>query len=359
MGSRPTAYAQRCILAAAAALPATAVAILPAAAQSPAEFYAGRNVELVIGYTVGAAYDTNGRVVARHLGKHIPGKPNVVVRNMPGAGSLVSANHMYNAAARDGSVIGMFSRGNAMYPLLEGPAKFEADKFNWIGSSSKEVSLVISWGTTPFKSIEDIRRNEMLVGATSAGADSVVFPAILNATIGTRLKAVTGYPGNAEALLAMEKGEVHGSSAMSLGTVRTSKPDWLTGSGKVNLLLQMALEPHPTMLKGVPMALDLATEPVARQALELVLSRQAKAYPVVAPPGVPADRVAALRAAFVEMTRDGDFIADSLKAGFDVELVTGQDIEALIKRVYGAPAAAIARARAAVATESRKGESKK
>jgi tripartite-type tricarboxylate transporter receptor subunit TctC len=331
-----------------------ATAVLPAAAQTPAEFYAGRNIELVIGYTVGAAYDMNGRVVARHLGRFIPGKPTVVVRNMPGAGSLVSANHLFNAAPRDGSVVGMFSRGNAMYPLLEGPAKFEAEKFNWIGSSSKEVSLVLSWGTTPFKTVEDIRRNEMMVGATSAGADSVVFPAILNATIGTRMKVVTGYPGNAEALLAMEKGELHGSSAMSLSTVRTSKPDWLSGGGKVNLLLQMALEPHPTLLKGVPVALDLATEPISRQALELVLSRQAKAYPVVAPPGVPADRVATLRAAFVEMTKDAEFIAESQKAGFDVELVTGQEIDGLVKRVYAAPQAAVERARAAVMADRKK-----
>ncbi len=330
------------------------LAVEGAAAQgSPAEFYAGKNLEFVIGYTVGAAYDSNGRIVARHIGKHIPGKPNVIVRNMPGAGSLVSANHLYSIASRDGSVIGMFSRGNAMYPLLEGDAKFEAEKFNWIGSASKETSLVISGGATPFKTVENIRRNEMTVGATGAGADTVVLPAILNATIGTKLKPITGYPGNAEALLALERGEVHGNAGMSLGTVRTARPAWLTG-GVVNLLVQMALEPHPTLLKNVPLALNLATDPIDRQALELVLSRQSMAYPVLAPPGVPADRVAVLRAAFMATMKDAEFIADLERAGFEVSPMPGEEIATLIKRVYAAPAEAISRARAAVAVGNKK-----
>lgn len=333
---------------AAALLSIASVATAQTSTQTPAEFYAGRNVEFVIGYSVGGAYDTNGRIVARHIGKHIPGKPTVVVRNMPGAGSLVSANHLFNAAAKDGSVIGAFSRGNAMYPLLEGPAKFDPEKFNWIGSSTKEVSLVASWGNTPFKSIEDIRRTEMAVGATGAGGDTVVMPLILNATIGTRFKAVTGYPGTAEAMLAMEKGEVHGIASLSLATIRTAKPDWLTG--KLNLILQLALEPHPTLLKGVPLALDLATDLVSKQALELVLSRQTKAYPVTAPPGVPADRVATLRAAFMATMKDPEFAAEMAKAGFEISPVSGAEIDALIKRVYASPQAAIDRARAAVAS---------
>ena len=317
-----------------------------------AEFYTGRNIELVVGSSVGAAYDTNGRVVARHIGKHIPGNPNVVVRNMPGAGGLVSANHVFNAAARDGTVLGIFNRGIAMYPLLEGAAKFDPQKFNWIGSSTKETSLVAASATTQFKTIDDVRRNEMLVGATGTGADTVVLPLILNATIGTRLKPVLGYPGNAEALLAMENGEVHGTSGLSLGTVRSAKPEWLTG-GKVNIILQLALNAHPTLLKGVPLALDLATEPVARQALELVLSRQAKAYPISAPPGVPAERVAALRAAFTATMKDPVFIADLEKAGFELSPVSGEEIAALLSRVYSAPSPAIELARAAVATTAK------
>lgn len=319
-------------------------------AQAPADFYAGKNLEFIIGYTVGAAYDSNGRVVARHIGKYIPGKPNVIVRNMPGAGSLVSTNHLYNLAVRDGTVIAMFSRGNAMFPLLESGAKFDAERLNWIGSSSKETSLVISWGTTAFKSVEDIRREEMMVGATGAGADTIVMPAILNATIGTRMKAVTGYPGNAEALLALERGEVQGSGAMSLGTVRTAKPDWLTTPGKINVLLQLALEKHPTMFKTVPLALDLASDPVNRQALELVMSRQGMAYPIATPPGVPADRVAALRQAFMQTMKDPEFKADLEKAGFELDPVSGEQIAAIIKRVYAAPKEAIDRARAAVAS---------
>jgi tripartite-type tricarboxylate transporter receptor subunit TctC len=332
----------------ACALVLSILLLAPAAAQTPAEFYAGRTVELIIGYGPGAAYDSNGRVVARHLAKHIPGKPTIVVRNMPGAGSLVSTNHIYNAAPRDGSTIGLFSRGNAMYPLLESGAKFEAQKLNWIGSSSKETSFVLSLGTSAFKTVEDLRRVEMLVGATGAGADTVVMPAILNATIGTKMKPVTGYPGNAEALLALERGEVQGTGAMSIGTIRTARPDWLT-SGKVNFLIQLALEKHPTLFKQVPLALDLATDPVNRQSLELVMSRQAMAYPFAAPPGVPADRIAALRAAFMATMKDPEFIADAQKAGFEVDPVSGEEIADIIKRVYGAPREAIERARSAVA----------
>lgn len=333
---------------------AVAAGASPAHAQgAPAEAFAGKQIELVVGYSVGGGYDTVGRLVARHIGKHIPGKPLVVVRNMPGAGSLVAANHLFNTSVRDGTVIGVFSRGNAMYPLLEDrPAKFEPEKFNWIGSTSKEIGLVAAWGTTPFKTVEDIRRNEILIGATGAGADSVVLPAILNATIGTRVKPVTGYPGNAEIQLAMERGEVHGTAGLSLSNIRTSKPDWLDGT-KVNIILQLALEPHPTLLKGVPVAIDLATDPVGRQALELVLSRQSKAYPVVAPPGVPADRVATLRSAFMAMTRDAEYIAELTKAGFENSPLSGEDVATLIKRVYAAPPEAVARARAAVASSAK------
>lgn len=318
-----------------------------------AEPFAGKQIEMVIGYSVGGGYDTVGRLVARYIGRHIPGKPLVVVRNMPGAGSLVAANHLFNTPVRDGTVIGVFSRGNAMYPLLEGrPARFEPAQFNWIGSTSKEIGLVAAWGTTPFKTVEDIRRNEILIGATGAGADSVVLPAILNATLGTRVKPVTGYPGNAEIQMAMERGEVHGTAGLSLSNIRNAKPDWLDGT-KVNIILQLALEPHPTLLKGVPVAIDLATDPIDRQALELVLSRQSKAYPVVAPPGVPADRVATLRSAFMAMTRDAEYVAELTKAGFENSPMSGEAVAALIKRVYAAPPEAVARARAAVATSAK------
>lgn len=331
----------------------TALTLVPgASAQSAAEFYAGRTVELVIGYSVGAAYDSSGRLIARHMGRHIPGKPSFVVRNMPGAGSLVSANHMYNLAAKDGSVIGLFSRGNAMYPLLEGGAKFDALKFNWIGSPSKETSLVISWGATPFKTFQDIQRSEMLVGATGAGADSIVMAQVLNMSAGTKLKPVTGYPGNAEALLAMERGEVQGSAAVSLGNIRAARPQWLSDR-LINPLAQLALEPHPKDVKGVPLAIEFATSPVDRQVLELVLSRQQMAYPLVAPPDTPADRVAALRAALMAMAKDPEYIADAVKAGFDVDPVSGQEIEDLIKRVYASPKEAVERARAAVATKGK------
>ena len=324
-----------------------------ASADPVADFYRGRQITFVIGYTVGAAYDANGRLVARHLGRNVPGQPQVVVQNMPGAGSLTSANHLYNVAPKDGTVIGIFSRGNAMYPLLEGQAQFDALKFGWIGSSQKETSLVLTWHTTPFKTLEDIKRNEMVVGATGAGADSIVYAQAFNALLGTRMKIVTGYPGNNEVMLAMERGEVHGAPSASIGTLMSGRPQWLT-EGKVNLIAQIALEKHPTKFKDVPLAAEHALSPLDRQAFELIAARQAMAYPVTAPPGIPAERLEALRTAFLATMKDPDFVADAEKAGMEVDPIGGAELAALVARIYASPAEAIARARAADASPARK-----
>lgn len=324
-----------------------------ARADPVADFYRGKQITFVIGYTVGAAYDANGRLVARYLGRHVPGQPQVVVQNMPGAGSLASANHLYNVAPKDGTVIGMFSRGNAMYPLLEGQAQFDALKFGWIGSSQKETSLVLTWATTPFKTLEDIRRSEVVVGATGAGADSIVYAQALNALVGTKMRIVTGYPGNNEVMLAMERGEVQGAPSASIGTLMSGRPHWIS-ERKVNLIAQIALEKHPRSFKDVPLAADHALSPLDRQAFELIASRQTMAYPVTAPPGVPAERLAALRSAFMATMKDAEFIADAEKAGMEVEPIGGEALSALVARIYASPPEAVARARAAVAVPAKK-----
>jgi tripartite-type tricarboxylate transporter receptor subunit TctC len=300
---------------------------------------------LVIGYPPGAIYDVYGRLVAKHIGKHLPGTPNVVVQNMPGAGSLRSANYLYAVAPKDGSTLGLFARGLAMQPLLDPQGiAFDAQKFNWIGSTSAEVSVVIASAASPFKTIEDAQQREMIVSASGSGADSVIFPYILNGVIGTRFKVVTGYPGNADMLLAVERGEAHGNAGTSWISLVSIRPDWVRDR-KVNVLLQMANRKHPD-LASVPLALDLAKSEQDRKVLELIFSRQGMAYPFVAPPDVPPDRLRALRAAFAATMQDPEFRADAKRQSLEIDPVTGEEIAALVRQVYASPADVVARARA-------------
>lgn len=332
------------------------VSCLPqsATAQEPvAQFYKGRTVTIVVGYTTGGAYDTHARVTARHWTRHIPGNPVIVLQNMPGAGSLVSANHVYNVAPKDGTVLGTFSRGNAMYPLLEGQAQFDPMKFNWIGSPAKETSLTIAWHQTPFKTIEDLRSKELVVGATGAGGDSFVMPHMFNATLGTKFKVVSGYPGTNDAMLAIERGEIQGIASVSYGVVKATRPSWFA-EGKLNVILQQALEPHPTDFKGVPMAQSFATNPIDRQALELVLSRQTMAYPITAPPGVDPERIKALRTSFDATMKDPEFLAEANKVGMEVDTVSGERIAEIITKLYASPREAVQRAASIIASGSKK-----
>jgi tripartite-type tricarboxylate transporter receptor subunit TctC len=302
-------------------------------------------VTVVVGYPPGAIYDVYGRLLARHIGRNLPGNPTVVVQNMPGAGSLRAANYLFSVAPKDGSTIGLFARGIAMQPLLDAQGiQFDAQKFNWIGSTSSEVSVVIASATTPFKSIEDAREREMVVSASGTGADSVIFPYILNGVIGTKFKVVTGYPGNADMLLAVERGEAHGNAGTSWISLVSIKPDWVRDR-KVNVLLQMASKKHPD-LAHVPLALDLAKNESDVRVLDLIFSRQSMAYPFVAPPGIPAERLAALRQGFDATMKDPEFLGEAKRLNLDIDPVSGEEIAALVRKIYGSPADVIARAKA-------------
>src|SRR5581483_4586754 len=236
-------------------------------------------VNVIVGYQPGAAYDIYMRTLARHLGKHLPGNPTIIAQNMAGAGSLRAANFLFNAAPKDGFTIGMFARGLAMQPLLDNQGiQFEAQKFNWLGSLSQEVSMVLSWHTRPFKTIDDIRRREMVVAATGSGADSVIFPYILNGVLGTKFKVITGYPGANDYLLAVERGEADGTAGASWGTLIAGKPDWIK-EHKVNLIVQLGTKRHPD-IKNVPLVMDFAKTESDRGVLELIFARQSMAYPV-------------------------------------------------------------------------------
>lgn len=330
------------------ALLTAVVAAAPVAAQPSIEsFYSSTPLTIIVGYSPGAAYDIYARTVGRYIGKHIPGNPKIIVQNMPGAGSMKAVNYIFALGRKDGSQIAAFARGIAMQPLLDDQGvQFDATKLEWIGSPSSEVSVVLSWHNTPFKRLEDAKQREMSVGASGSGADSAIFPRILNGVLGTKFKVVTGYPGNAEMLLAVERGEVDGNAGTSWATLSGSKKEWVTDK-KINILVQLGLKKHPD-LPDVPLVLDLASNAEERKVLELIVSRQAMAYPFAAPAGVPADRLRALRTAFDKMAQDPEFIADARKQGFDIDPMSGTEIAAIIKDLYGSPPALVERARAAL-----------
>jgi tripartite-type tricarboxylate transporter receptor subunit TctC len=323
---------------------AALVALLLMPVSTPAT---AQSVNLVVGFSPGAAYDIYMRTLARHIGRHLPGNPTVVPQNMAGAGSMRVANFLYNAAPKDGFTIGMFARGLAMQPLLDDQGvQYDARKLNWIGSLGTDVSMVFSWHTKPFKSLDDVRAREMVVGATGSGADSVIFPYILNGVLGTKFKVVTGYPGANDFLLAMERGETEGTAGVSWSTVSASKPDWVR-EHKINVLVQLGTKKHPD-LGAAPLVLDFAKTESDRGVLELIFSRQEMAYPVVAPPGVPAERVQVLRQALAATVKDPEYLADAKRQTLETDAVSGANITALIERLYQSPPEVVARAKAAL-----------
>jgi tripartite-type tricarboxylate transporter receptor subunit TctC len=305
-------------------------------AQTPADFYKGKNVELYIGYSVGGGYDLYARVLARHIAKHIPGNPTVVPKNMEGAGSLRLANWLAKAAPRDGSVFGTFGRGVPFYPLLGLPgAQFKATDFSWIGSASNEVSMCVSWGTSKITKIEDVQTTQMIVGGTGPSDDTVQFPRVLNGVLGTKFKVISSYPGGNDIVLAMERGEVEGRCGWSWSTIVATHPDWVNDK-KIHLLIQLALQKHPD-LPDVPLIADMAKTPEQKNVIKLMFARQVVGRPYVAPPGIPKERLTILREAFMRTMADPDFLADAKKLELEISPVSGPAVEQLLNEVYATP----------------------
>ncbi|HYA07800.1 MAG TPA: tripartite tricarboxylate transporter substrate-binding protein [Xanthobacteraceae bacterium] len=320
-------------------LGAAAVVALPCAlaqAQSPADFYKGKIIDLDIGYSVGGGYDLYARLIARHLGDHIPGNPTVVPKNMEGAGSLRLANYLYTAAPRDGTVIGAVARGAAFDPLLnESGAQFDASKFSWIGSANNEVSVCVARTSSGITSFNDVLVKPLTVGSTGVGDDTYQFPAVMNAVIGTRFKIVTGYPGGNDVSLALERGEVQGRCGWSWSSIVATRMNWIATKRMV-VLVQMSLSKHPD-LPDVPLVMDLAKTDEQRQIFKLVFARQVMGRPYVAPPDVPAERLAVLRQAFSETMADPDFLSETTQNKFEINPVSGERVEALVKEAYRTP----------------------
>jgi tripartite-type tricarboxylate transporter receptor subunit TctC len=317
------------------------------AQDSIATFYKNRQIKIAVGFSAGGSSSLYAQALARHMGKYIPGNPALVVQHMPGAGGLVAANYVYNNAARDGSEFAITSRTAALEPLLGNQnARFDPLKFNWIGNANIENSVCIVWHTAPAKSIDDIFVKEVIVGGANTAAQEVMFPRAFNKLLGTKFKIVTGYPGSTELLLAMERGEVQGFCGIGWTFVKLRKGDWLKEK-KINILFQMALKKHPE-IPDVPAILDYAKRPQDRQVLELLFAPQDMGRPFFAPPGIPDERVRVLRSAFLQTLKDAAFLEEAEKQGIEVQPVSGEDIQALLERVYATSKEVVERAKAVV-----------
>ena len=331
--------------------PLVALALLASAQEgltqdSVADFYKGRQIKISVGFSAGGSSSLYAQSLARHMGKYLPGNPTLVVQHMPGAGGLVAANYVYNNAARDGSEFAITARTAALEPLLGNlNARFDPLKFNWIGNANIENSVCIAWHTAAVKKVEDVFASELIVGGASSAAQEVMFPRALNKLLGTKFKIVTGYPGSTEILLAMERGETQGFCGIGWTFVKLRKGDWLKEK-KINVLFQMALEKHPE-IPDVPAILDYAKNAEDRQVLELLFAPQEMGRPFFAPPGVPAERVRALRSAFTQTLKDAAFLEEAEKQGIEVQPLAGEDIQKLLERVYAAPKQVVDRAKAA------------
>jgi len=323
-------------------------ACAPARADPVEDFYRGRSVSLVIGYTVAGGYDTYARVLAHYLGRHIPGNPTIVPQNMAGAGSLRAANFLYNAAPKDGSVIGTFSRGMAMEPLIGASStQFDSRKFSWLGSGTDEVSTCVTWSDSAVKTWTDALTTPFTVGGEGSASDPDIFATVVRNVFGVKLRLVSGYPGSAEVALAIERREVDGRCGWSYSSLRQQRPEWIERK-QVNILVQLALKKSPE-LPDVPLITEFATTDRQRQILRLVFSRQAMARPFTAPPGIPAERKQALRKAFADTMADPAFLDEAKQRGLEVNPVSGDEIDTLIGDLYRSPADVVAEVRASIA----------
>ena len=329
-----------------ACLGALALVAAPGAhAQSVEQFFTRKTITISIGYTAGGSYDLYGRLVARHLGKHIPGQPTIVAQNMPGAGSLKAANYIYEVAPKDGTALGVVVESAALEQALSNPAaQFDAAKFTYLGRVATSNNIFMQWHTSKVQSIEDSKRYKSSLAGTGPGSIAETVPRLLNALAGTKFKLVSGYPASTQAMLAMERGEVEGSSS-SWAAVSVAKKDWLRDK-KIRIILQTAPE-RTAEIPDAPALPELAATTQDRQVYQLYASGSAIGRSVIAPPALPAERVQALRSAFDAMVKDPEFIADIRRLDIELDPLPGERVQELIAHTLNVPDAVRERAKLA------------
>lgn len=315
-----------------------------------AQFYTGKQIRLLIGPNIGTGYDVTARMIARHMGNHIPGKPTIVPQSMPGAGSMTMTNTLYNQGPFDGTAMGHSHNGMPAAPLLTPQsARFESSKIIWIGSTSSEAQVSYAWHTQPIKSIKDVMAREFSVGSQAPGSTMNDYPVALNALFGTKFKVVNGYKGTADIHKAMEAGEVMGVGAANWTSLLSFGEQWVKDK-KVTIFGQYALKSHAD-LKHVPLWIDLAKTEADKQAMHLLLSRLEAGRPFFLPPGVPGARVTALRRAFDVTMKDPAYIAEATKAKLEISPMTGEELTKLVAQISSTAPDVAARVRNALAAK--------
>jgi tripartite-type tricarboxylate transporter receptor subunit TctC len=328
-----------------------AVAIVPVRAEAVAEFYKGKTISMVVQTTTGNDYDNRGRLFARYMGDLLPGKPTIVARNMPGGGGVVASNWLAKVAPRDGSVISMLMQTASMNQALGmGQIQYDVRELGWIGNTSDTPSVVTVWHTAGAKTIEDAKKREIVLGGT-VGTASVIYPTVLNELVGTKFKVVTGYPGGNQINLAMESGEVQGRGSNSWSSWKSTRPEWIA-ENKIFNLVQIALRRAPD-LEGVPLMMELAQNDFDRDLLRFLSADTAIARAMVTTPGVPADRLAALRHAFDASMKLPALINEAAKLQMDLEWLSGPESQKIVTSIIEADPKVIARARDIVGTHAR------
>ena len=334
---------RRAIAAGFALAVATAV---PAHAQSVADFYKGKSVTLAIGFPVGGGYDLYARTLARHMGKHIPGNPSIVPQNMPGAGGLRVAQFLFTAAPKDGLAFGTFTRMAGTAPLLDPSLKYDSAKFTWLGAITDAVSVCTTWHASPVKTWNDFLEKPVSFGGTGVNNEIDIFTNVYKNVFNTNAKLVSGYQGTAGIMLAMERGELDGVCGIDWTTLKAQRPHWIKQK-QINVLAQTAFRKDPD-LPHVPLIMELTKDPEKLQILKLFVSAQELARPFAAPPGLPADRAAALVAAFDATMKDPDFLAETAKHQMEVAPVSGKKLAEMLAEIYTTPEDILAKARIAM-----------
>jgi tripartite-type tricarboxylate transporter receptor subunit TctC len=318
------------------------------------EFYKGRQITVIVGSTAGGGYDIYARLLARHMPAHIPGHPAMVVSNMAGAGSNAAAAYVYNLAPKDGTVIAALQNSAVLDALLDAllgdtrRLRHDATRFVHLGSATVDHYVCISRADAAARTFKDVIDRELVIGASQPGTSTRDYPAMLNNMTGSRLRLVSGYPGTREIALAIEKDEVKGLCGFSWSSLKAQRPDWLR-SGFIRVLVQEHDKGHPDIsAMGVPLAVDFARTPDNRRVMELVYSSETFGRPYMMAPGVPVDRVLALRAAFMKTMRDPELLGEAHRLGIEIDPISGEELQALAERLFSTPPAVVERAKQAL-----------